>query len=273
MGVVATSAKSRAKPAPKSTGTKTAAKKTPARKAPAKAATKKEAPAKKAAARKKMPPPRPLMLDGEPASNRHFLLDRDMMKKATARCAAQGIIISDVLRHGVDVYAEGAPPEGKEKTALMFLPDRAMKALAKEYETNSERATHYMAALHRAGWPTRVIADSLVESGVAFRMSRQAVSLRVLKAPDELFDDLPKVPDLGPRRPIVSARKGQTGEYKPLPPKRPRDMAHDVGFRVKNSVYADAARRAKHEGAMMSGVLDLVLEAYLAGEYDKALVG
>lgn len=248
-----------------STSTQTKAK--PASKTTSKA--KAAGPAKGKAAAASRPKPRPVVLNGQPAKNRHFLLDKALLKQATAKCRKDGLVISDVLRHGLTVYSADAPPEGEVQSALDLLPEETMGDLKDVWLSgDSDKATHYVAALHRAGWPTRAIADSLVASGAVEKMSRQAVSLRVVKAPEELREDLPAVPDLGPRRAIVSARKGKKGEYKPAK-KKARDKAHDVGFRVEDTVYADASRRAKAEGAMMSGVLDEVLYAYLDGAYDE----
>lgn len=232
-----------------------------------KPAAKKVAAKKKAAAKK--PVPRAVTLNGKPAKNRHFLLDRSLYQQAADRCREDGIAISDVLRHGIEVYGAHAPKERDVRPALNVLPSKSLRDLKAVWASgDSELASHYLAALHRAGWTTQSIADSLVASGAVDRMTRQAVSLRTSKAPDELRADLPEVPELGPRRAIVSARKGRKGPFLPSE-KKTRDASHDLSFRVADEDYAAAARRAKHEGAMMSGVLDEVLRSYTSGEYDS----
>lgn len=237
------------------------------------ASTSTKSKAKPASESKAKTTPRQVMLGDKAAKNRHFLLDKGLVKRATVQAAKDGLHVSDILRHGIAKYAKDAPSVSEAKTALALLPDYTIEDLREIWDSgDSDKATHFVAALHRGGWPTRAIADSIVASGAVEKFTRQAVSLRVLKAPEELRSDLPEVPELGPRRAIVSARKGQKGEYKPAK-RKASDNAHDVGFRVEDEVYAEAARRAKHEGAMMSGVLDGVLHAYLSGEYanDKDL--
>lgn len=243
------------------TTTKTAA----AKPAAAKRTTTKRTAAKSAPAKPKR---RAVTLNGKPASNRHFLLDIGLYQSAMSRCQEDGVAISDVLRHGIALYGAQAPKASRMKPALDVLPKKSLRELKAVWTSgDSEKATHFVAALHRSGWTVQAIADSLVESGAVAKMSRQAVSLRALKAPEELRDDLPEVPPLGPRRTIVAANKGQKGEYK-APKNKARDRAHDLSFRVIDEDYAKASRRAKHEGAMMSGVLDSVLESYLSGAYD-----
>lgn len=242
---------------------------TTTKKAATKTAATKRTTKRAAAKPKPKPQRRPVTLNGKPASNRHFLLDTALYQSAVSRCQEDGVAISDVLRHGIEVYSADAPRARDLKPALDVLPKNALKDLKEVWTSgDSERATHYVAALHRSGWTVQAIANSLVESGAVSKMSRQAISLRALKAPEELRDDLPEVPTLGPRRAIVAANKGQKGEYK-APKTKARDRAHDLSFRIADDDYARATRRAKHEGAMMSGVLDNILASYLAGEYDN----
>lgn len=238
---------------------------------PTKPAAKKKAAVKKKVAAKK-PTPRVVTLNGKPAKNRHFLLDKTLVQQAGERCREDGIAVSDVLRHGIEVYGAHAPNERDVRPAMNVLPAKSLKDLKRVWVSgDSERASHYLAALHRAGWTTQSIADSLVAAGAAERMTRQAVSLRTSKAPDDLRADLPEVPELGPRRAIVSPRKGEVAPFPPKP--KSGERAHDMSFRVADEDYAAAARRAKHEGAMMSAVLDEVLASYLSGEYDVVFRG
>lgn len=251
-------------PAKKTVAKKTVAKRDAVKKGAAKA------PAKKAAARRRGP----VMLDGKPAHNRHFLLTRSIYDSAVVRCAEDGINVSDVLRLGIDNYGAKAPTEAKAKAGRP-LPKTALAELRRLYRTDSARLTEYLAACHRAGWTLQALADGLVESGAVDKISRQAVSLRILKAPERLSEDLPAIPPLGPRRVIASPRKGlRQAEFEKAgaSAKREREAnSHDLAFRVTDEAYELAARRAKYEGAMMSGVLDQVLLNYLDGKYDKAL--
>ena len=201
------------------------------------------------------------MLDGKPAKNRHFLLDRGLYLDAAGRCEEDGISLSDVLRYAISQYGAQAPAEGEMQPALDLLPARTLVTLKSVWNTrDSDYINQYLAALHRAGWTVRTIAESLVACEAVPRMTRQAVSLRVLKAPEDLRPDLPEVPELGPRRPIVSSKK---------PGKRKsREEVHDMAFRVTDEDYLAAARRDKHEGAMISSVLDKALLCYTNGEFD-----
>lgn len=214
---------------------------------------------------------RPVTLNGQPASNRHFLLDRDLYNESMARVAEDGLSLSDVLRHGIDVYAKKAPKEDvPDKTQV--LPRGALAEIKRMYKAGeSDRLNEYLAALHRGQWTMQALADSFVAAGLVDKISRQAVSLRINKAPEALSADLPPVPELGPRRSLPSPRKGKTKEeYEAASKKRGgKSDAHDLAFRVEDSAYHAAARRAKRENAMMSGVLDEVLVSYLAGDFDK----
>lgn len=272
-------------PAKKATAKKTVAKRDMAKKSAA-ATTTATAPAKKTAARtstarkssaKKAPARRrtgPVMLDGKPAHNRHFLLTRSIYEDASDRCDSQGLSLSDVLRHGIDNYGAKAPTAEKAK-AGRSLPKSALAELKRLYRSDSARLTEYLAACHRSGWTLQALADGLVQSGAVDKISRQAVSLRILKAPERLSKDLPAVPALGPRRAITSPRKGLTmAEFEKAgaSAKREREAnTYDLSFRVTDEAYELASRRAKYEGAMMSGVMDQILLNYLDGKYDKAL--
>lgn len=251
-------------PAKKAVAKKTVAKRDAVKKGAAKTAAKK-APARRSG---------PVMLDGQPAHNRHFLLTRSIYEDAVDRCQEQGINVSDVLRLGIDNYGAKAPTAAKAKGGRP-LPKTALAELKRLHRTDSARLSEYLAACHRAGWTLQALADALVESGAVDKISRQAVSLRILKAPERLSADLPTVPALGPRRVIASPRKGlRQAEFEKAgaSAKREREAnSHDLAFRVTDEAYELAARRAKYEGAMMSGVLDQVLLNYLDGKYDKAL--
>jgi hypothetical protein len=278
------STKTATKSATKATTTRTVrksvAKKATASEAPAKRAVAKKTVAKRAAvkqgAAKKASTPRkgPVMLDGQPAHNRHFLLTREIYDRASLRCEEDGISLSDVLRHGIDNYGANAPTAEKA-AAGRRLPKSALAEMKRLYRSDSAKLTEYLAACHRAGWPLQALADGLVESGAVDKFSRQAVSLRVLRAPEVLSDSLPNPPALGPRRTITSPRRGlRADEFAKAgaSAKREREAStYDFAFRVIDEAYEKAHRRAKYEGAMMSGVLDKVLLNYLDGKYDKAL--
>lgn len=234
--------------------------------AASKTAVKKSA-AKRTPAKKVAPAHKGVMLDGKPAKNRHFLIDLPLLEQASKRCAEDGVVISDVLRHGLEVYAADAP--ARASTGVRVLPAEALAELKRlRWTGDSDGISQYLAACHRAGWTTQALADSMVKSGAAANMSRQAVSLRVLKAPEVLRDDLPEVPELGPRRTIESPRKGKTRVEYTAEQGKSQQTTHDMSFRITDEVYTKARRRAKNEGAMMSGVVDSLLEAYINGEYD-----
>lgn len=214
------------------------------------------------------PEPRPVMLNGKPAKTRHFLLDRSLHRQASKQTLKDGLVISDVLRYGLSQYAASSPMSGKSEAPLTVLPKEAQSDLkALWLSGDSERITHYLAALSRGGWTNQAIADSLIASGAVDKMTRQAVNLRVVKAPEELRDDLPEVPERGPRRSLVSPRKGVKGKFEGAK-KKTRSNSHDLSFRVTDEEYEVASKRAKYEGAMMSGVLDNILLDYVNGEYD-----
>ena len=272
----------------KSTAKKAAAKtetpptkRSPAKKAVAKKTVSRREAEKRGATKKvaaqKAPPRRrsgPIMLYGEPAHNRHFLLTRDIYEQASARCDEDGISLSDVMRHGIDTYGAKAPSAEKAE-AGRSLPKSALADMKRLYGSDSGMLTEYLAACHRAGWPLQNLADGLVASGAVEKISRQAISLRVLRAPDVLSASLPKVPALGPRRAMTSPRRGvRASEFAAAgaSAKREREAnTYDFAFRVTDEAYEKASRRAKYEGAMMSGVMDQVLLNYLDGKYDKVL--
>lgn len=283
-----TATKSASKTADSATTTRTvrksAAKKAAAAKEPAKAPAKKavatktvakSVAAKKGAAKKASTPRRgPVLLNGEPAHNRHFMLTRSLYDQATDRCDQMGISLSEVLRHGLDNYGAKAPSVERAAESRR-MPKTALNDLARLYRNDSGRLTEYLAACHRAGWSLQALADALVESGAVDKISRQAVSLRVLRSPEELRTDLPPVPAMGPRRPISSPRKGRTkDEFEQAYAARGRERStntYDFAFRVTDTAYELASRRAKHEGASISGVLDVVLTNFLNGKYDKVM--
>lgn len=229
--------------------------------------------AKKAPAKRSKRPASPVVLDGEPAKNRHFLLERVLVDAAAEKAIEDSldgdykISVSEVLRFGIREYGRsGGTIDVNTPDAMVHLPPRGLKVLKAVWDTakrngSSDTINQYLAALHRGGWTTRAIADSLVAAGCAEKMTRQAVSLRILKAPEELSPDLPPVPALGPRRMIVSSKKIS----------KSREHVRDIAFRVKDSDYELAQIRAKSEGAMMSSVLDNVLLGYTNGEFDDRL--
>lgn len=229
------------------------------------AAPKKRA-VKKDATKRPVTPPLAVTLDGEPAKNRHFLIDVVLVEAATTKAEEDQVSVSDVLRYGVREYGATAPAEDAEVVvAANQLPSAGLRTLAALWRRSKKKndpdlINQYLAALHRAGWSTRAIAESIVAAECAESFTRQAVNLRVLKAPDELREDLPAVPTLGPRRPMLSSKS-----------KTKRIAKHDLTFRVKDEEYAAAKRRSVKEGAMMSSVLENVLLGYTNGEFDDDL--
>lgn len=247
----------------------TATKKVAAKKSPTRTmAVKKAVTAKKS--------PSKVMLHGEAAKNRHFRVDRELFEATVDRCEENGTNISDVMRLGIDLYGKKAPAPEAVSDGLQVLP-RASLAFLKKSFTAGESAVAYefLAACHRQGWTLQSLANSLVAAGVVKSISRQAVSLRLLKVPEELSDDLPRVPELGPRRVMTSPRKGKTADQFAASSKKAKRMhaasTYDLAFRVADSAYEPAARRAKHEHAMMARVLDEIMKEYLSGAYDRKL--
>lgn len=253
----------------KKTATKpTATKKVAAKKLPTKTMAVKKP---KAAPRKS---PSQVMLNGESAKNRHFHVDRTLYDQTMDRCEDEGINISDVMRLGLDLYGQKAPAADAVTDGPPVLPRTALNFLKKTYRAgDAEMVNQFLAACHRQGWTVQSLADSMVASGVVDKFSRQAVSLRILKAPDELSEDLPNVPGQGPRRVTLSPRRGKTKDQFAAAGKKAKRhrvvSTYDLAFRITDSSYEPAARRAKHENAMMSRVLDEIMENYLSGSYDR----
>lgn len=203
----------------------------------------------------------PGLLAGQSAQTRHFLVDAAVYRRARARAAKEGVRLSRVIRAGLAEYAAEAPDHGRRGKAryLSTLPAAAVDGLREVWGT--EVANDYLAALHRAGWSLRAIAEGLVEAGVA-RMSRQAVALRAARAAAEPPEGLPEVPVCGPQR----ARRPRRGRAR-------KPGQHDVAFRVADRDYDPAARRAAHEGAMLSVIVEETLARFATGELVVAAAG
>lgn len=223
-------------------------------------AAKSKAPATKAEPKKRKPV---TTLGGQEAKTRHFLVDRELHAKASERVAQfEGLVLSDVMRHGIDLYAKEAPSRPVEET---LLPASALESLA-ALKGDSARLTEYTAALARAGWTYQAIANSMVAAGLAAKMSRQAVSLRVKRAPEKLRRGLPKVPKPSARR-LVPRNESEAMHRET----RSKDTLYNTSFRVADESYLAAKARCKAEGSMVTVVIEDTLKAFLAGKYDKAL--
>jgi hypothetical protein len=193
------------------------------------------------------------VVGGRKAVNPHFSIDQAVFDAARERAAARGLSVGEVVRRGLEEYAHGAPEQGDGRMGL--LPAEAMQHVEALWRSGDKgRLNGYFAALAQAGWPLRMIADSMVDAGLVPSMSRQAVYERVAKV-NEAPADLPPVPVL------------------PLRRVQPVASPYDFSLRVAQEVYDEAVGRAKAEGAHMSAVVQDVVERFLRGEFDEGLDG
>lgn len=197
----------------------------------------------------------------------HFNLDRRLTERVVARAQRDSIQLSDVLRFAIARYAEDAPEQEPEISAAALLPEEGLKTLREVWKTNSPPLINsYLAALFAAGWSNRAIADSVVACGAKEKMTRQAVSLRVKAAPEDV-PPLPDVPTLGPRRttPVVPAKPKNRSR---VAGKKPQDTVN-TSFRCNGADFDAAKRRATAEGAMMTAVLEDAMADYASGQVKK----
>lgn len=197
------------------------------------------------------------IVDGKAAIYPHFIFPQDLYEAANEKAKAEGLRIGDVLREGVIEYGQGATAAARAFTGkIPPLPRLGVYGLKRVWESgDQQRINSYMARLYEQGWPLRSIADGMVATGLVDSFTRQAVSLRVNKAPATLPDGLPDVPETGPRR------------YETLPD----DGGHDLSFRVSAEDYDLANRRATYEAAMMTSVLEDLLRRYVAGTFEVVI--
>ena len=268
-------------PAPKAAAKKAPAPKAAAKKAAAKKAAAPKAAAPKAAAKKAVGgsrkrnfgvPGKPIFFDGQPAHNRHFEVSVENESAAREVAAEQGHSLAEVMRAGLSAYGAKMPIAATRGDGKTSMPAAGVRGLQEVYKSGrSDLISGYMAALAGEGWPLQVIADCAVEHGLAGRMSRQAVSLRVnkaLKVDGGLPDGLPDVPPIGLRRPYPTVQAG--GGTKALAETkggRLRDDLKDVTVRIADEDYARVQMRAKFEGAKVAAVLDDILGRYASGAF------
>jgi hypothetical protein len=228
----------------------------------------KKAPAKKAA----KATPRTILFEGKEAKNRHFEISRANFDGALDRATEEGVALSEVVRAGLALYASKTPAAAKRAAgAKLTMPASGLKSIKALFkEGNSPRISAYLAALASAGWPLQTIADAIVDSGAATKMTRQAVSLRIIKAnaPDApKFSDLPSVPPIGLRRPYPAVSTGGgTAAMSRTKAGRIRTDLKDYTIRIADEDYEKALVRARFEGAKVTAVIDNWLGDYAAGK-------
>lgn len=257
--------------ATKAAVTKATAKAAPAKKTPAK----KAAPATKATAVKRTRPAGPgkaIFFEGKPAHNRHFEVTVANHEAAREAADEHGHSLSEVMRAGLLAYAAKTPAAATRAGGRTSMPAVGARGLKTVFKSGrSDLISGYMAALASEGWPLQVIADAVVNQGLADRMSRQAISLRVnkaLAAEGGLPDGLPDVPAIGLRRPYPTVMAG--GGTKALAETkdgRLRSDLKDVVVRIADEDYERVQVRAKYEGAKVSAVLDDLLARYASGHF------
>lgn len=200
-----------------------------------------------------------MFVNGRPATNRHYLISLEVAEAAAVKAQEEGRPLAEVLRAGFDEYVENVrKPRGPkpDNVPLVALPPEGLQVLAAAWATGDRAAQNAtLAAFHQAGWPLRTLAEALVASGAVKNMTRQAVSLRVLAAGEDLSHVQRVVPPSGPRRTLTV-----TG-------RRTRVAFKDVGVRVANDVYALAKVRARADGAQMSALCEDILVRYLEGSF------
>jgi hypothetical protein len=196
-----------------------------------------------------------VMIYGEVGKNRHFVLDSEVADPVEEKVSAVGVTLAEVCRTILKEYADGASEEARSFTGKVPpLPPMAVAGLSEVWATGDQpRINAYMAALYDAGWPLRSIGDGMEGTGLDKTMSRQAVHLRVEQVdPEHLPTGLPDVPEPVMRR------------FAPLPEGR----RHDFSFRIADSVYEVANRRATFEASTIAVVLEDGLRRRLSGEVD-----
>ena len=204
---------------------------------------------------------------GKVATNRHFMLDAKLFNKVDLKSARSGLTCTDVLRLGLAEYAAGAAEaaaSGAKHEVLDKLPPESLNDLKALYDAGDiALVDSYLAALHEAGWPLRLLGLSLSAIGVKGKsrtnpdapLTRQAVSLRVLNAAVAPPETLPAVPSLPLRR------------YSSRTVARDPQTVRDFALRLPDEEYRLAMMRAKAEGALMASVAEDIMRRYLEGSF------
>ena len=227
-----------------------ATKAAPKRAKKAASSTKSTSPSKGGA--KKRPSPAPGG-GSRPAAtfNPHFFVDRALSLKVDEKGAEVGIKVADVLRFGLARYAKGYDPEASGPVFDDSLPEAAMKDLKAAWKSNDDHYLNaYLAALVAAGWAYSDLAEATMACGGKAKISRQAIHLRVKKAPTEP-PPLPEVPVA--RKPMNKRAPGSSPETR------------DLSFRVALDIHEAAAARAKRDGESITSVLEKAMEDFVSG--------
>ena len=192
---------------------------------------------------------------GETTQNRHFILDKHILGPAREKAREEGVGPAEVLRAAIRDYARGTTDEMLTSNLRedRDLPEETVEHIRRVWQSGDQHLINgYFSALVTAGWRGPAIAKGLIATGlVGSTFSRQAMSLRLKKAPNPLPSGLPAVPRRGLRRLV------------PLH----RDSAHDFSFQVADADYEKALHRAHYEDADIPSVLEEYLTNYLAGEF------
>lgn len=195
---------------------------------------------------------------GRPAKVKHFACEERVYEGAMLRAKEMGLSLSDVLRAGLQEYVDAAPA-APGRTTPRELMHQGLRATA----GRGDDLSAYMAALAAEGWSLANIAQGMVDAGLADTFSRQAVSGRVRKAPFPRPEGLPPVPGRGTRRRWHSAQFD--GRYPRL-----QGAVREVSYRVDAALYAEAAAKARDEGAMFYAVQQDILARFSAGAFSPA---